>query len=732
MAYIKGNLKQFIYKSEKGFIVGLFKVVDSDEASRYINKTITFTGVFPELKIGTDYILYGELTEHLKYGEQFLVSSYEQIMPDETDGIISFLSSKLFPGVGVKLATSIVDILGDRALELILEDYNNLLLVPKMTEKKAIKIQKILENERASYKIIVDLQNMGFSMNASSKIYNYYKESTMTIIEDNIYSIINDVDDIKFVMVDKIASQREMLYDDERRVIACILYIMNDLCSSNGHTYNKIEQIYKGVKSYLGFDLKEEDFNYYLLKLNKEGKIIIEDERYYLEDYYKSEVYNATFINNLLSVDDNNYSNLEKRIKKLESDDNITYNEKQLLAIKQSFLKNFLVITGGPGTGKTTIIKAIVDLYADLNNLARINDQMILLAPTGRAAKRITEATGMDAMTIHRFLKWNKEINEFGVNENNKAQVKFVIVDEVSMIDNFLLNNLFKGLPNNVKMVLVGDHNQLPSIGPGQILKDLIESDDIPVVRLDALYRQKEDSYITTLAHSIKDGVILPDLVSKKDDYNFIECRKDEIKNMILKLCEMALEKKYSYKEIQILIPMYKGINGIDAMNNMLQDVFNPLNNETNTFTHNNITYRVGDKVLQIKNNNDLNISNGDIGIIEDIIYKKGDYTIYIDFNNEIYEYTAKDFDDIRLGYAISIHKSQGSEFDIIILPMDLAYNRMLYRKLIYTGVTRAKKSLMIVGVKEALNKAIINEREEIRQTSLKEHLNKTKDINSL
>ncbi|MFA5410068.1 MAG: AAA family ATPase, partial [Bacilli bacterium] len=330
-----------------------------------------------------------------------------------------------------------------------------------------------------------------------------------------------------------------------------------------------------------------------------------------------------------------------------------------------------LIITGGPGTGKTTIIKAIVGLYIDLFKLTaqKAQETMALLAPTGRAAKRITEATGVGAMTIHKFLKWNKETNDFGVNEFNKAEVKFVIVDEVSMIDHFLLYHLFKGLPSNVKIIFVGDHNQLPSVGPGEVLKDLINCQTIPVIELNDLYRQKENSYIVSLAHEIKDGLIPKKYETKQDDYNFIESKRSDIKYYIRELCQKALEKGYSYKDIQVLIPMYKGLNGIDEVNTMLQQIFNPHTDKDTEFVHNNVTYRIGDKVLQIKNNNDLNISNGDIGIIENIIIRNNEYTILIDFNDEILEYTPIFFDDIRLGYAISIHKAQGSEFDIVILP---------------------------------------------------------------
>lgn len=725
MSYIKGSVKQFIYESDKGFIVGLFKVNDSDNLDAYLNKSIIFTGTFHQLKLNMDYIFNGDLIEHPKFGEQYLVTSYEQIMPESTNGIISFLSSKLFPGVGVKLATDIVNALGDNVLDLIISNYQNLLIVPKMTEKKALKIQQILNKENESYKIIINLQNMGFTMSEASKIYKVYKEAALKILDDNIYNVISDVEGISFLTVDKVAALKEISENDERRIEACILYIINDLCLTNGDTYADIHDIYNGVINYLNFDFLIDDFNYRILKLNKDGLIIIEDDRYYLKKYYDSEVKNAKFINTLLSNPKDLNESLDHQIQTLEKEYRLKYNEKQKNAIKSSFNENFLIITGGPGTGKTTIIRAIVEIYIRFSKLRseKAHLEMALLAPTGRAAKRIMETTGVTAMTIHKFLKWNKETNEFGVNENNKADVKFVIVDEVSMIDNFLLTNLFTGLPSNIKLIFVGDHNQLPSVGPGDVLKDLINSKKIKTIELNDLYRQKEGSYIISLAHEIKDGIIDNDFTKKRDDYNFIEASKGDIKTYILKLCENAIQKGYSYKDIQVLVPMYKGINGIDSMNGMLQDVFNPKADRKNTFISNNVEYRVGDKVLQIKNNNDLNVSNGDIGVIRSINLKDSEYTIEIDFSYDIIEFSKKDFEDIRLGYAISIHKAQGSEFDIVVMPMDSAYSRMLYRKLIYTGITRAKKTLMIVGEKDAFIKAIMNNKERIRKTSLSRRL---------
>ncbi|MDD2495928.1 MAG: ATP-dependent RecD-like DNA helicase, partial [Tissierellia bacterium] len=340
MTYIKGNIKHIIFKSDTGFTVGLFKVLDTDDESimSYLNKSITFTGTFNDLNNNVDYILYGDLVEHPKYGEQFLVNAYEQIMPESTNGIISFLSSKVFPGVGVKLATHIVDTLGDNALDLINEDYHNLLLVPTMTEKKALKIQTILKRESASYKIIINLQTMGFSMNEASKIYKYYKESTMPIIEDNIYTVVSDIEGIGFLTVDKIAFQREILSDDERRINACILYIMSELCMNDGNIYNDLEDIYLGVTNYLHFDFSLEDFKLYLSKLSLENKIVIDEDRYYLREYYDSEVYNAKFVMKLLKGSSESFGNLDVYIHKLEGDYGLKYNEKQRLAIKDSFL----------------------------------------------------------------------------------------------------------------------------------------------------------------------------------------------------------------------------------------------------------------------------------------------------------------------------------------------------------------------------------------------------------
>lgn len=722
---IKGTFRQTIFKTDRGFIVGLFKVrgTEDDKLIHLINKSITFTGEFYELKEENDYIFYGELMDHPKYGEQFKVSHYEQLMPENKNSVISFLSSKLFPGVGVKLATSIVNTLGDNAIDLILNDYKTLLDVPSMTRKKAEKIGEILSREAQSYRMILELQRLGFTTLQASLIYKEYKDKSIDLINFNIYDVVLDIDGIGFPTVDKIRSQVNVDDRDERRLKACILYIMRELSIETGSTYHSIDHIYQGISNYLEFNIELDEIINYTLFLNKENKIIIEDDKYYLKEYYEIEKRIASTIYHLSK--DLSDKDLDADIENLENVYNIKYNREQKEAIKLSYNNNFLVLTGGPGTGKTTIIKAIVELFISTHSSgsAQALKDIALLAPTGRAAKRMMESTGLPAQTIHRFLKWNKESNEFGINMYNKADARFVIVDEASMIDIFLMNSLIEGLHKDIKLILVGDYNQLPSVGPGQVLKDIIDSNKTNVIKLADIYRQKDTSYIINLAYEINNGQLSENYLKKQVDYNFIECSKFEIRKIISDLCLKALEKNYSYKEIQVLIPMYKGINGIDNINVMLQNIFNPKDPKKNEVLLEHVIYREGDKVLQIKNNLDTNISNGDIGIIDSITKIDGKDTLFIDFDGEIVEYKINDLENIRLGYAISIHKAQGSEFDIVIIPFDSAYSRMLYRKLVYTGVTRAKKTLMLVGERESFISGVSNVREASRNTSLKDFI---------
>ncbi len=726
--YIVGTYKQTIFKSDNGYVIGLFKVKDTDleEMKAYVNKTITFTGYFHELNETENYYFNGEPSFHPKYGYQFNVTSYERVKPEDKDGIVEFLCSDLFKGVGEKLAVNIVDTLGCDALNLIIQDRNSLLLVPKMTTKKADIIYNTLIKYEESHQIIVYLTELGFSMRDALLIYNTYKKNTIMVLENNIYRVIDDIDDINFAKVDMIVHKSNFNVNEDLRVKALTYYIMQELTFKNGDTYLNIDEIYEGVSSYLGYSIDMEYLDSLLNELNSDAKIMIINEKYYLQEIYEAEYNIIEKIKYLLSKEKHIYKKLDSKIASLEENAHITYNEQQHEAIKKALENNIVIITGGPGTGKTTIVKAIVEVYKELNKIKDITGEVTLLAPTGRASKRMSESTGYGASTIHRFLKWNKENNNFAVNEYNPDFSKLIIVDEVSMIDILLLDNLFKGLTNNIQLVLVGDYNQLPSVGPGMLLKDLIDSKVIDTIELNLLYRQKQDSYIPELAREIREDD-LGDYLTTKNDYTFLKCSSNNIIHNLKTLCEQLLEKNYNYKRYQIMAPMYAGINGIDNLNKILQEIFNPKDNTKNEYKYGDVIYRENDKVLQLVNLPDDNVYNGDIGIISCIknaqFTKSGKTEIVIDFDGNEVTYQPKDLGNIKHGYIISIHKSQGSEFDVVVIPISKSYQRMLYRKLIYTGITRAKKKLVLIGEPDAFEYSVHNQYEQKRKSDLLENL---------
>lgn len=732
--YVKGTFKNTIFSSDKGYIIGLLKVSETNivDMQDFVNKTITFTGYFAELNLNEKYVMYGEIVNHPKYGFQFNVTESKKVQPEDKDGIVEFLSSDLFKGIGEKLAKKIVDILGDKTLELILEDKSNLYQVPKLSQAKIDIIYDSLTKYEESHQTIVKLTELGFSMRDALGIYNVYKSNTISVIENNIYRVIDDVDDINFTKVDSIFTS---LNDDKyniNRISALILYIMKELSFKTGDIYLSYSNIYNGVSNYLKEELSSSLFEDALCMLEEELKIKVEDDRYYIYSDYMDEDYIVNKLNYLINKDTTKYKNIDLRIKELEDKYEIKYSEKQKEAIVKALENNILIITGGPGTGKTTIIKAIVDLYKKLNKLELkdLINSLALLAPTGRASKRMSESTMLPATTIHRFLKWNKEANEFMVNEYDPDFSNLVIVDEVSMIDNHLMSSLLRGLTNNIKLVLVGDYNQLPSVGAGNVLKDLIDSDIIDKVELDLLYRQDEESYIPILANDIKNDALDEEFLVDRDDYKFLRCQSDLILPSLINICTKVISKGYDYKRIQLMAPMYGGVNGIDNINKVLQDVFNSPDISKLELRYGDITYRENDKILQLVNDPDNNVFNGDIGVIKKISKsgtKSGLSEITIDYYGNIVTYTSKDFNKFKHGFIISIHKSQGSEFEFVIMPISSSYKRMLYKKLIYTGITRAKKKLVLIGEAEAFMYGVKNNLERERKTTLLEKL-----INSL
>lgn len=724
--FIKGNYRKSIFKSDSGYIIGLFKVLETNKHSlkHYVNRTITFTGYFHELNEDETYIFYGEENRHPKYGFQFQVSSYERVKPTDKLSLINFFSSDLFKGVGEKLAKSIVDTLGKDALKKILDDKSCLLLVPKMTELKANHIYKVLTEYEEGNNIIVRLNELGFNMKEALSIYNKYKNKTNLIIENNIYRLAHEMKEISFSKIDSAAFYLKYARDDKRRVKACLIYLMELLIYQNGDSFLKKDVIYSTFFDKYNISLEDDS---YLNELIDEGFLVVEGENYYLKEIWSAEKNIVDTLYSLALKKHKEYKELDNIISKMEKENLFEYNEKQKLAIKKALKNNLLIITGGPGTGKTTIIKAIAEIYGKVNNFTyeKLISNIALLAPTGRASKRISDFTHLPASTIHRFLKWNKDTLEFMVNEMNKSNVKLVIIDEVSMIDINLFDSLLKGLKRDVQIILVGDYNQLPSVGPGQLLKDFIESDVIDTVHLDKLYRQDENSYINTLAYEIKESSLSENFTESKNDYAFLTCKS--IKENLKNLCEKVVSKGYDYKRLQVLAPMYKGENGIDNLNIELQNIFNPKSIDKRELKYGDVIFRENDKILQLVNMPDENVFNGDIGVIKYIKYantsKSKKNEIYVDFDGNVVKYTPKDFPKIKHGFIISIHKSQGSEFEMIILPITRYYHRMLYKKLIYTAVTRAKRKLIILGDPNVFAQSTLKESEYVRNSNLKEKL---------
>lgn len=726
MKFIKGKIRTTIYKNENGFFVGTFRVKETNEREmeEFINKTITITGTILDPNEEETYILYGEYTRHERFGFQYKITSYEKEKLTSKDAVIEFLSSSLIKGCGEKTARKIVETLGDKAIDLIKENKNNLLLVPAMTEKRAETIYQAILAHSSSDDLIIELKTLGFSVGEATRIIKKYKEKARDFLHNNLYLFKKIID---FNKLDYIYTKN---FDAESpiRKKECILETMKRISDTAGDIYYYKEEIYDHLKNYFHILLTEEEYTELLEDLAMSRHIVKLAEKYYLLENYDREHNIRDNLEAISSLPKKEIADFDTQIKVLEESLNVSYNIDQKKAIKNALENRVSIISGGPGTGKTTIINAITRLYITMYKLSPIDcmTNIALLAPTGRASKKLAESTHLPAMTIHRYLKWNKDTNDFAINEYNKNHHRLIIVDEVSMIDTHLFDSLLRGLDASIQLILVGDTFQLPSVGAGLILNDLVESELYSYNPLDKIYRQSENSYIAYLAKEIKEHNLSENFTDKKDDYNFFETESKHITKMIIEICKKSLEKGLKVDDMQILAPMYKGENGIDNLNLALQELFNPEKKELKELKFGDITYREQDKVLQLVNNPDCNVYNGDIGYIKKIETRftpRKKEVVIIDFDGNYVEYNKEDLHMIKHAYAITIHKSQGSEFPHVILPISKNYYKMLYNKLIYTGVSRAKKSLVLVGEKNSFLMAMNNDYSSNRKTSLKEVL---------
>ncbi|MFX3624515.1 MAG: ATP-dependent RecD-like DNA helicase [Ectobacillus sp.] len=735
--FIKAQVLHTIFHNEENlYSVVRMKVIETNET--YTEKEAIVTGHFPRMHEDEVFTLHGYFKEHYRYGMQYHVERFKKELPQTKNGIIQYLASDLFKGIGRKTAERIVEKLGEQAISKIMDD--PLALDGLLKKEKAQALYETIIEHQGLEKVMSFLSGYGFGTKLSIKIYQTYKEQTLEVIRSNPYQLIEDVEGIGFGRADEIGKAIGISGNHPDRIRAACLFTLENVSLQEGHVYMTKEQLIDRTLNLLNHHAQgvaEEDIVQCLEVLHGEEKLIIEEERIYMATLYYAEKGFVTSVFRILHQGgQETFPEAEflTALGAIEEQLNVQYAPNQKEGIRTALRHPMMILTGGPGTGKTTVIKGIVEMYASLNGISLdmkdYNEKnpfpILLTAPTGRAAKRMSESTGLPACTIHRLLGWTPE-GSFSRNEHDPVQGKLLIIDEFSMVDIWLANQLFKSLPAEMQVVIVGDEDQLPSVGPGQVLKDLLAAELIPTVRLTEIYRQAEGSSVIQLAHAIKKGHIPNDIAMQKADRSFIACGGTQIVDVVKQVCENAQAKGFSARDVQVLAPMYRGPAGINALNKALQEVFNPPREKRRELLYGEVVYRVGDKVLQLVNQPESQVFNGDIGEIVSIFYAKENVEqqdmIVVSFEGVEVTYTKSDFNQITHAYCCSIHKSQGSEFPIVILPLVKSYYRMLRRNLIYTAITRSKKFLILCGEKEAFQSGVSRTDDAVRQTTLYDKL---------
>ncbi|MFV0557709.1 MAG: ATP-dependent RecD-like DNA helicase [Enterococcus sp.] len=736
--YFVGTVAAVFFQNPSNFYkVLLIKVAETNLDFR--EKEIVATGTFGDIKEEESYRFFGELIEHPRYGLQFQVLTYQQEQPTSANGLIAYFSGEKFPGIGKKTAQAIVESLGEQAIERMLADPSLLEQIPSLNAKKR---QLLLENVRLNHgmdQVIVGLTRYGFGSQLAFAVYQAYKNEALDIIQENPYQLVEDIEGIGFKKADAIAEQLGIEATSAKRLRAAIIHQVFQQSLQTGNTFVAAQELLENTLQILEtarpVEIQPESLAQVIIELVEEGKIQQDEINIYENSLYFAEWGIANSLERLLQRKAEIHypeKTVTQKLRQIEKRSQITYGKSQEAAILAAIRSPFFVLTGGPGTGKTTVINGIVQLFAELNDIeldaSKYTQEMfpiLLAAPTGRAAKRMNDTTGLPSGTIHRLLGLTGREKTSAV-VAKELEGGLLIVDELSMVDTWLANTLLKAIPTNMQVIFVGDKDQLPSVGPGQVLHDLLQIEEIPKCELTEIYRQGDDSSIIPLAHQIKQGQLPTDFLENQPDRSFFACDAYQIEHLIAQVVKKAKAKGFTPQDIQVLAPMYRGAAGIDALNKMMQEIFNPNDGSRKEVKFNEVVYRIGDKVLQLVNVPEDNVFNGDMGQIVGITLAKDSADkvdeLVIQFDAVEVTYKRNEWNKITLAYCCSIHKSQGSEFKMVILPMVHQYQRMLQRNLLYTAVTRSKELLILMGEERAYQVCVTQE-SAIRQTTLKERI---------